>query len=596
MVKLLSLVLFLIFPGFIRAQQPVIRYSVSMPEPSEHYFEVELAYTHPGDTLILKMPVWSPGGYFITDFAAQLQNFSATDQQGKQLAWSRSGNSWSVLSKGSTELLVRYRIKGMRPGIDTPWVEDSWAMIGPTGMFLYADKALKLPVTLTVNPLPQWNVPHATGLTAAGKPNTFLAEDFDILYDSPVLMGNLETLEPVYINSIPHYFTGRDLGKTDRKLLMMNLGKIMEEGIAVFDDIPYKDYKYLSIGPGPGGIEHLNSTVVSFRSDDFLSTPETRFRNYKLLAHEYFHHYNVKRVRPVELGPFDYSGPNYTRLLWFAEGVTEYYAHLMLLRSGLATDKEALRSFQHIIRNYENKPGHLYQSLEEASLTVWDNSPFSKTKKQAERTISYYEKGCILGLLLDFDIRHRSGNKHSLDDVMSFLYKNYYQEQKRGFTDAELKAACESFAGSSMDEVFSYASTTKAVDYPKYFSYAGLEVDTTTKAVAYLGFTTGVQMRNYMTLNSVEENGPAWNAGLHTGDILLKAEGREPSIEVLNNLILEKKPGDKLTFEIKQGEQIRQVVITTGSIREKTFSISKSKTSGKLQKQIYNSWQKSTVK
>ena len=280
-------------------------------------------------------------------------------------------------------------------------------------------------------------------------------------------------------------------------------------------------------------------------------------------------------------------------MLWFDEGVTEYYAHLMVLRSGMATTREVNRSFQSIIRNYENKPGHRYQSLAEASLTVWSNSPFSKTKTQADRTISYYEKGCILGLLIDLDIRNCSKNKYSLDDVMQFLYKKYYQELKRGFTYTELKTACELFAGNLMDEVFSYVNTTTSVDYPKYFSYAGFNIDTSITTVSYLGFTTGVQSRNYMVLNSVEEDGPAWGAGLRTGDTIITVAGREPNLEVLNEIILEKKPGEEFMIEIKKGGELLPLSVTLGSRREKLFAISEKKNRSKLQRNIYNSWKKS---
>lgn len=579
-----------------KAQHPQskIHFRVSIPEPAKHYFDVKLTYQNPGDSLVLKMPVWSPGGYFLTNPANQLENFSATDATGDKLVCTTPGNSsWAVITKGTDQLIVRYRIKCLRPFIDQPWVEENWGLIGPTGMFLYTDKDLKLPVTVTIEPSRKWTAPLATGMdTVAGMHNTFVAGDFDILYDSPILMGNLESLEPFYINNIPHYFIGYEIGEINRKEFMANLQKITAAGINIINDIPYKHYKYLSIGYGPGGIEHLNSTVVSFRSKRFLDAAETRFRNYKLLAHEYFHHYNVKRIRPVELGPFDYSGPNYTKLLWFAEGVTEYYAHIMMLRSGLATMDEVNRSFQSIIRNYENKPGRLYQSLSQASLSVWDNSPFSKTKAQADRTISYYEKGCITGLLIDLDIRYRSKNKYSLDDVMRFLYKKYYQELKRGFTDAELKEACELFAGGNMDEVFSYANTTAAVNYPKYFGYAGLVIDTLVKPGPYLGFTTGVQLRTYMVLNSVEEGGPAWNAGLRVGDTIITMQGKEPSIEVLNETLISKKPGEKFVFEIKKGELLQTVALTIGSRLQKMFTIAENRKKDKLQKEIFDAWRK----
>lgn len=578
----------------LTAQETVssIHYQVSIADPVNHRFAVTLNYTDPGDTLVLKMPAWSPGGYFLSAHADRLVDFSVTDDKGKPVPWSKVGrNTWSILPKGVNPLIIQYQIAALRPFIDQPWVEENWALIGPTGMFLYSDKDLNHPVTVSLVPLPGWSTPAATGLdSVAGQSNTFYAPDFDILFDSPILMGNLEHLPPFYINKVPHYFIGRDFGKFDRVEFMAGVEKITKAGSRIIGDLPYTSYSYLSIGRGPGGIEHQNSTVVSFRTKNILATPESIFRNYKLLAHEYFHHYNVKRIRPIELGPFDYSGPNYTKQLWFAEGVTEYYAHLMLLRSGIAKPAAVNRSLQHIIRNYENKPGHLYQSLAEASFTVWDNSPFSKTSEHAGRTISYYDKGCIMGLLLDFNIRHRSGNTYSLDDVMRFLYKNYYQALHRGFTEAELQATCESFAGGSMAELFSYVYTTKAVDYPRYLGYAGLQIDTVLREGAYAGFTTGVQLDSFLVLNSVEKDGPAWNAGLRLGDTLVSVEGREPSQEVLNDILLALKPGMNLTVKARLGKGVQRITLKLGGQPMKMFTITEMNKKNALQEKIYRSW------
>jgi predicted metalloprotease with PDZ domain len=228
-----------------------------------------------------------------------------------------------------------------------------------------------------------------------------------------------------------------------------------------------------------GGIEHLNSTAISFSGDRFDGTGRNGLLSF--LAHEYFHHYNVKRIRPIELGPFNYDRENRTRMLWVAEGITSYYDELLLRRAGLTTEDDLIKAYRSSLIAYELKPGHLFQSVTQASFDTWSDGPFGRTGDDINKTISYYDKGPVLGMLLDFKIRHETKNKKSLDDVMRTLYKNFYQQKNRGYTEDEFRQVCESIAGVSLAEFFEYVYTVKEIDYLKYFAYAGLAIDTLQK-------------------------------------------------------------------------------------------------------------------
>ena len=252
---------------------------------------------------------------------------------------------------------------------------------------------------------------------------------------------------------------------------MNDLQKIVSTAAGIIGDIPYDHYTFLGLGPGGGGIEHLNSTSVSFTGSN-LSNPKGKIGTYSFLAHEYFHHYNVKRIRPIELGPFDYDNGSKTRLLWISEGFTVYYEYIILRRAGLNTSEDVFHGLQENMKAYESKPGHLLQSVADASYYTWRDGPFGG----GDSTISYYDKGPVLGAMLDLKIRHETKNKRSLDDVMRALYREYYQQKGRGFTEAEFKALAERIAGVSLEEFFVYVNTVKAPDYRKYFGYAGLDV------------------------------------------------------------------------------------------------------------------------
>ena len=260
---------------------------------------------------------------------------------------------------------------------------------------------------------------------------------------------------------------------------MNNLKKVVEAAVAIIGDIPYREYTFIGIGPGRGGIEHLNNTTVSFDGRG-LDTDEGLNRTLVFLAHEFFHNYNVKRIRPLELGPFDYDKPNRTNLLWVSEGLSVYYEYLVVKRAGLISEETLFKNFESNLNATENNPGRLYQSLIQSSYQTWGDGPFGTQGKDPGKSISYYDKGPLIGFILDFKIRHATQNKKSLDDVMRYVYNYYYKKLQRGFTDAEFQQACEDVAGISLAPEFEYVYTTKEPDYNQYLAFAGLTAQFTT--------------------------------------------------------------------------------------------------------------------
>jgi predicted metalloprotease with PDZ domain len=340
---------------------------------------------------------------------------------------------------------------------------------------MYIDGHLDIPLNLKIMPFSGWK-DIATGLDrVVGMINEFTAPDFDILYDCPILIGNLEKLSSFEINGVVHRFIAYNPGIFDRDQFIFSLEKTVRSAINIIGDIPYSNYTFIGIGPGYGGIEHLNNTTVSF-SGNGLEKPGAMILMLKFLGHEYFHHYNVKRIRPYELGPFEYDRENRTNLLWVSEGLTVYYEYLIVKRAGLMSEDELLASIESNINTIENDAGRKYQSLSQASYETWDDGPFGNKSGGADKSISYYDKGPLIGMILDFSIRNATQNRKSLDDVMRFLYWHYYKKLHRGFTDAEFQQACQSIAGISLSREFEYVYTTKEIDYSTYLSYAGLKI------------------------------------------------------------------------------------------------------------------------
>jgi predicted metalloprotease with PDZ domain len=278
-------------------------------------------------------------------------------------------------------------------------------------------------------------------------------------------------------------------------------------------------------------------------------------------------------------------------MLWVSEGISVYYQDLILNRAALFKYEETLEKFRSLIERYENSPGRLFQSATQASFDTWILF-FTRGENTANTTISYYDKGAVLGLLLDLKIRHESKNKKSLDDVMRTLYQEFYKKKKRGFTDQEFREVCESTAGCALQEIFDvYASTTKDIDYEKYFLYAGFlaEVEVKEAPGAWFGAATQDQGGNPV-ISSVEWNSPASLAGLSAQDEIVALDGIRVTSRTLADLLITRKPGDKVRIHLWRRNTIREVEVVLGKKTERSLRIKYPSVSSPLSSEICKAW------
>lgn len=481
------------FPGHAQKANPV-SFTVSLEEPATQTMKVtmELDWQQTG-ALQLKMPVWSPGYYQRLNYSQYVSGFTARDAAGNNITWKKSNDhTWELTPARKGKLKINYDVKAAKAFVAQSWLDSSRGYIIPGSVCLYPGGGINRPVNISIRPFSKWT-DMATGLERVkGKPHTFFATDYDILYDSPILCGNLDSLAPFDVKGVPHYFTGHQLGKFDEVTFVNELKAITTTSAELMGDIPFKHYTFIGIGGGAGGIEHLNSTTISFNGRG-LDNRAGKIRVLNFIAHEYFHHYNAKRIRPFELGPFDYENGNRTNLLWIAEGLTVYYEYLVLRRAGITSEEELLASVAGNIRAHEAREGKKHQSLVQASYETWSDGPFGRTGDGAKKTISYYDKGPVVGMLLDFTIRQHSQNTKSLDDVMRHMYHYYYKEKGRGYTDAEFQMACEAAAGTSLAPFFEYVHTVKDLDYDTILAFAGLQLDRENYSLKKLPSMTAAQ-------------------------------------------------------------------------------------------------------
>lgn len=463
--------------GSVNATDSRISFTVSMDDAVNHNLMVSMEMKGINkEYTVLKMPVWTPGYYKIIDYPRNLSSFTATDEKGRALQVEKtSKNIWKVNTRNVSVLNVSYVIYANSHSVADPYIDTTHAYIPPAGLFIYPEGGIKMSSEITFKPYSGWkNV--STGLDKVeGKENTWYASDFDVLFDSPVLLGNQDVIR-FYVKDIPHDIAVLIPGKYNRDSLAADYKKMVESAIGIIGDIPYRHYTFIFMGKGGGGLEHMNSQAdfMGFRGGNIYPKDRREFLGWmSFIAHEYFHLYNVKAIRPIALGPFNYDKENYTNMLWVSEGFTVYYEDIILNRAGFESPDEMLASLSRSISAYESIPGSKIQTVAMSSFDAWIDF-FNFSENADKTTISYYDKGCGLALLLDLKIRQVTDNKKSLTDVMRTLYYKYYKGMGRGFTDSEFRHECEQAAGCSLEEIFNYAVTTVTPDYDKYLDYAGL--------------------------------------------------------------------------------------------------------------------------
>lgn len=567
--------------------------TVSMERPTTHYYHIVLrAGGLRGEFQDFKMPVWTPGYYRIMDYAKNVKDFRAEDGQGRPLPFEKTAkNTWRVRTGGAASAVVSYDVYAFTRFVAASYLGDDGGFITPTGVFMHIAGRLKDPVTVTVLPAAGWER-VSTGLDPVpGGPHTFTAPDFDTLYDCPILVGNQEVLT-FEAAGLPHTVAAYDLGTFDRERFVGDLRKIVEAAGELMGEFPYRHYTFLIIGPGGGGLEHLNSTAVTLNPAS-LATSEGYNRWLSFIAHEYFHLFNVKSIRPVALGPFDYDRENYTNMLWFSEGITVYYEYLLLNRAGLMTRDEVLERLGSIIARYESAPGRRLQPATLSSFDTWTDF-FARNEHASHTTISYYDIGCGLGLLLDLRIRDASRGRSSLDDVMRTLYRTFYKEKKRGFTDRELREVCERAAGVPLGEIFDvYAATVEKWDYAKYLGYAGLAVDLEPRPAPTPWFGASTQDQNgSVVVSSVELDSPASLAGLSAQDEILAVDGARVAPRTLQATLGARKPGDTLKFLYTRRGEVRETEVTLGTKSQPSFKITPLPDPTERQKALLDAWLK----
>ncbi len=563
--------LFLLFEVIALSQTPdPIRYTLRFPTPQSHYVEVEAVVPAAGETSVdLMMAVWTPGSYLVRDYAGQVEYVRATNAAGDSLGIAKTQkNRWRVQAGGESSFHLSYRIYSRQMTVRTNWVDSEFALLNGAPTFITrvdagTGEVARLHVVKLELPS-QWSESRS-GLAAGAAPHEYVAANFETLVDSPIIAGNPQTKE-FNVAGKPHYLINvGSLGPWDLERTAKDAQTIVEAFYTMWGDLPYEQYSFFNmVAEARGGLEHKNSTVL-MTSRWATSTREAYLKWLSLVSHEYFHVWNVKRLRPRALGPFDYEREVHTRDLWVAEGITSYYDDLTVRRAGLSTQKEYLEQLSKQIETLQSTPGRLTQTMSDSSFDAWVKL-YKRDENSKNSSISYYNKGAVVAFLLDIQIRDATAGAKTLDDVMRLAYQRFSGEA--GYSTQDFQNTASEIAGKDLTDWFRKAiDSTEELDYHPALRHLGLRFKSAElkddKPTAWLGATTEVR-GGMLVVTEVQRGTPAFDAGLNAEDEIVATGEYRVDPEKFAERLENYRPGNTVELLVARREKMMALSVVLG--------------------------------
>jgi predicted metalloprotease with PDZ domain len=573
-----------------------VDYRIGLEERNTHLVRVEARFAVGGGDVDLKLPVWTPGSYLVREFERHVQEVECTSPAGAPLPLRKLDKStWRVDARGAESIVVRYRVYANDLTVRSAHLDDTHAFLNGACIFLYVESLRSAEARVSVEPPSGWTV--TVGLPEP-KPNTFVARSYDELVDSPFEIGTHELVE-FAAQGKRHRLTIWGKAAIDRATMTGDIVKIIDSAAALFGDgVPYDDYTFLlMLAPNQyGGLEHAKSCALL--TSPFTFHPRKKYEEFlELVSHEFFHLWNVKRIHPDALGPFDYQREAYTRSLWVMEGVTSYYDRYLLVRAGLQQPDKYLDKLAEELGKIASIPGRKRQSLEESSFDAWIKL-YRPDENSVNSTISYYLKGGVVALLLDLEIRARTEGARTMDHVMRLLWTRFGKSGK-GFADENVQSLAEEASGLELGAFFDrHVRGRDEVDAERLLRTVGLvlapeEDDEAEEGDArrepWLGITTR-EDGDALIVATALDGGPAMTAGLYANDQLVALDGFRLDAASLKERLAARRPGDKAAFTIFRRDELRLVEVTLGDKPVEKFKITPAPDATPTQQSAYQSW------
>ena len=579
----------------IRQHQPTkqtasLSYQVAMSQPASHLFEVTLRLGNwQSDTLDLKMPVWTPGSYLVREYARHLQDFSATNGSGAALSSQKLGkNHWQVVTEGVSEIKVSYRIYANELTVRTNHLDSTHGYFNGAALFFLVPGRERQPIELKViPPNADWQV--TTTLPKTDEANVFIAKDFDTLVDTPVEIGTQRVYDFEVLGK-PHALAIWGQGNANPEQIIADTIRVIETEAEMFGGLPYEHYLFLLhlSGSGYGGLEHKECCTLNYPRFGFRDR-EKYERFIQLVAHEFFHLWNVKRIRPKALETFNYEVESYTTSLWFCEGTTSYYDILIPLRAGIYNRQTCLKNLSKDLTKYLNTSGRKVQPLGESSYDAWIKL-YRRNANSDNNQISYYLKGQFVSLLIDLKIRAKHNNQRSLDDVMRLMWERFGREEV-GFTEKQLRDTIAEVAGDNLDDFFSrYIETTEELPFNDYFDPFGLYLKTVVESDApFLGIKVQSQ-NNKELIQFVIAESPAALGGIDANDELLAIDGIRVDAKSLTERLKDYQPEDTVRVTVFHQDELKTLPITLAQPQSNRYELAIKDNLSQVQQQNLAGW------
>jgi predicted metalloprotease with PDZ domain len=543
-----------------------IKYNLKMPRPQSHYFNVEMEVSDLAvQSFDVKMPVWAPGSYLVREFAKNVNLVKAFDENGKELeVLKKTKNKWTVSKGTAKKVTVKYEVYSFELSVRTSFIDLTHGFISGTSIFMYIEELKNTKGTLEIFPYKTFKtistaLPYkGEGLSKEGS-SEYEFTNYDQLVDCPIEIGNQEVFE-FKAAGVNHTVAIYGIGNHDISRLKEDMAKIVEKTSAVVGENPNKNYTFIihNVIDGQGGLEHMNSTTLSVNRWTYEGSEYINFLS--LVAHEYFHLWNVKRIRPIELGPFNYDEENYTSLLWVMEGFTSYYDELLLLRAGYYSEEMYLPKLLSSLNYVEGSVGTRIQPVAHSSFDAWIKS-YRPNENSSNTTMTYYSRGGLLAACLDAMIISKFEGKKGLDHFLQQLYNKFYKKLNRGFTELEFQEELEAFLGEDLDQFFKdYVFGTKVPDYNAIFSKIGVKVEYTGVAKPSFGATTSTSGGKVIVKN-VRVGSAAEEAGLSVNDEVIGCNGFRVDQADFDGMVNSANTGDEVSVLVARDELLFELKV-----------------------------------